>query len=79
VFEIRYSKASIKSLLHYDEKTISRIRKAINLIPKGDIKKLQGRHLSLFRLRVGKYRIIFRIENDNVFIDKIDTRGDIYK
>ena len=32
-----------------------------------------------YRLRAGKYRVIFFIENENIYIVKVDTRGDIYK
>jgi len=53
---------------------IGRIKK----IPGGDIKPLFGRK-GEYRLRVGKYRIIFFIENENVYIVKVDTRGDVYK
>ncbi|MBA7534199.1 hypothetical protein ES705_26445 [subsurface metagenome] len=48
------------------------------IIHYGDIKPLSGRK-SEYRLRVGKYRILFFIENENVHVVKIDTRGDIYK
>jgi len=50
----------------------------ICIIHYGDIKPLSGRK-SEYRLRVGKYRILFFIENENVHVVKIDTRGDIYK
>ena len=50
----------------------------IELIPEGDIKPLAGRK-GEYRLRFGKYRIIFFISNDTVYIVKIETRGDVYK
>jgi len=43
------------------------------------LKKLKGKKLAnLFRLRVGKYRIIYQTEDDIIKILDIDTRGDIY-
>ena len=55
--EISYSKQAEKFLKKQTEETRNRIRKAINNLPRGDIKKLQGRNS--YRLRVGDYRIIF--------------------
>lgn len=57
-----------------------RIVKAIEALPNGeDIKKLKG-HEKLFRLRVGDYRIIYTIDNGELFIYVIDVgnRGEIY-
>ncbi len=44
-----------------------------------DIKSLKGR--SEFRLRVGKYRILFREDQENqvYVITSIGSRGDVYK
>jgi mRNA interferase RelE/StbE len=58
-----------------------RIINAIDKIPLGDIKRLVGNEISsLFRLRVGKYRIIYMYEDEQTIkIIKIDSRGDVYK
>jgi mRNA interferase RelE/StbE len=44
-----------------------------------DIKKLKA--CSEYRLRIGKYRFIYQIEEDVLIIimEKADSRGDIYK
>lgn len=77
--KITYSKNAFKSLESYNMDTRKRLIDSINKIPQGDIKKLQGEnHPPLYRLRVGKYRIIYQI-NDEILIVKIDTRGDVYK
>ena len=51
--------------------------------PEGDIKILQGYSDGRQRLRVGKYRVIFRFISDDqieiVYIIDIGARGDIYK
>lgn len=60
------------------EKT--RIVTAIEQLPHiGDIKKLQG-HSALYRLRVGKYRIIYTVDNNIlvIYIIDIGNRGEIY-
>ena len=74
---INYSKQAIKFLSKQDKPTKIRIVNAINNLPSGDVKKLQGR--SGYRLRVGDYRIIFDKDGNVLFIEKIDNRGQIYK
>jgi mRNA interferase RelE/StbE len=47
-----------------------------------DIKKLKTSETfdrNYFRLRKGKYRAIFYIENDDVYVIDIDKREDVYK
>ena len=58
-----------------------RVLSAIYRLPEGeDIKELQG-HEGLMRLRVGDYRIIYRMDNGRLIVLVIDagSRGDIYK
>ena len=77
---IIYLKAAFKSLEKFDIKIRSKIIEAIEKIPQGDIKKLKGDNRPvLYRLRIGKYRVIYHIEDENIIIAKIDTREDIYK
>jgi len=45
-----------------------------------DIKKLKElKSRNYFRMRKGKYRAIFYIENRNVFVITIDKREEVYK
>lgn len=77
---IIYLKRAFKTLEQYNLSTRKRIIKGIEKIPQGDIKKLQGeKYPPLYRLRIGKYRIIYHIEDQDIIIANIDTRGDIYK
>jgi len=46
--------------------------------PEGDIRPLSGKG-GYFRLRVGKYRVLFRYESDTIFVTNIDPRGQAYK
>lgn len=57
-----------------------RIVAAIERLPYGeDIKALKG-HEGLLRLRVGTYRIIYTVDNDELIVMVIDVgnRGQIY-
>lgn len=86
--EIQFSKAAVKFINATDKSTKARIKKAVDglceIPPRGDIKTLQGYRPSAYRLRVGKYRIVYEIISENVdspfiYIQDIDSRGDIYK
>lgn len=74
--EIRYSKQAVKFLQKQERKIQMRIISAIEIIPVGDIKKLQG--TDKYRLRVGDFRIIFSKDGYILMIEKIDNRGQIY-
>lgn len=75
---IEYSKKAAKYINALDKPTKKRLKEAIDKIPFGDIKKIQGVKDG-YRLRVGDLRILFTIENDNVYIDNILPRGQVYK
>lgn len=73
----KQAKKFIGSLPMPDRK---RIAEALRKLPEeGDIKKLQG-HDSLFRLRVGAYRIIYTVDNGELVVIVVDAgnRGQIY-
>ena len=74
---VKYSKQSIKFLSKQDKTTRIRIVEAINKLPQGDVKKLQGQEN--YRLRVGDYRIIFDKNGEILYNEKIDNRGQVYK
>ena len=84
--EIRFDKKAKKFIEAQDKPTKQRIRKAIEGLteepPRGDIKTLQGYADGRLRLRVGKYRILYRYIGGIaviLHIMDIDSRGDIYK
>lgn len=74
----RYTKAAKKSLTAMDAHLRDHIKKAVNAIPRGDVKPLKGRD-NLYRLRVGGWRIVFAIEGNTAIVLKIAPRGDVYK
>lgn len=85
--EIRLDKKAKKFIEAQDKVTKQRIRKGIEGLiqkpPIGDIRTMQGYSDGRLRLRIGKYRIIYRYISDGhieiLHIMDIDSRGDIYK
>lgn len=75
--EIKYSKQASKFLDKQNEDTRQRIKSAIESLPKGDVKKLQGSNY--YRLRVGTYRVIFDRLFNVIKVERIDNRGQVYK
>jgi len=75
--EINFSKQAIKFLNKQNITTKKRIVKAIELLPNGDVKKLQGK--IGYRLRVGDYRKVFDYLGNIAYIEKFDNRGEVYK
>jgi mRNA-degrading endonuclease RelE of RelBE toxin-antitoxin system len=76
-----YSKTSIKYLQKLERGIARKIIKTIEKLPfEGDINKLKGKKAkNVFRLRIGKFRVIYSFEKEVIKIIKIDTRGDVYK
>lgn len=85
--EIRYSKAAVKAIKAMDKATKARIRTGILGLtqkpPVGDIKPMQGYHDGRHRLRIGKYRVIYKFGLEKsleiLHIIDIGSRGNIYK
>lgn len=79
---IQYSKYAENAIKALDKPTRRRILETINDSmndpAKGDIRTIQGKQ-SDYRLKVEKYRVIFHISGQQIYIDKVDSRGDIYK
>lgn len=79
-YKINIKKKAKKFIDKQDKTQQIRIYKAIYNLPNGDIKLLKG-YNTIYRLRVGDYRILF-IWNENEIIINIidaDNRGDVYK
>lgn len=79
-YKIKIEKPAQRFLKRLNKTDKVRLIKAINNLPEGDTKPLQG-HKDILRLRVGTYRIIYTKNNDELIICVIDAgnRGDIYK
>ena len=85
--EIEFSKSAIKFLKSAPKHERNRILQAIDGLTHtpqtGDIKRLLGTSTECYRLRIGKYRVIFRYDENGyatvLCIMDIGSRGDIYK
>ncbi len=84
---IMYEKKALKFLAKADKPLVANIRKAIDGLtetpPMGDIKLMSGYKDGRYRLRVGKYRIIYKYDTAGnllvLVVMNIGSRGDIYK
>lgn len=80
-FSVRYSNKSCdffkKSELEIRKRVLNKIDNLlVNPFP-NDVKSVKGK--GLFRVRVGNYRILYEIEEDEIVIFKIEKRGNVYK
>jgi len=90
---IQYSKQAEKFLNKQNNHTFFRIISAIDKLPEGDVVKMKNID-NTFRLRVGSFRILFKVHdnvifvtkgttsnmyNHVIFVDKIESRGQVYK
>ncbi len=87
-YELRISKPALKFLEKHpmEKKKFLEIFKEMSTnyedaVNKYDIKQMQGISAETYRLRLGKYRAIYRLYNDVlvIFVLDIGSRGDIYK
>ena len=86
MFSVELSKKAAKFLKSRTPKDRSRLLSAIKLLAKDphthelDIKKLKSEDI-IYRLRVGSYRILYTIFEEEIVILVLDigNRGDIYK
>lgn len=78
--KISYSKTFEKKFSTYQKKLQIKIFEAISIIPNGDIKRMTGNDIPpIYRLRISKYRVLFHMNEKEIKILKVDSRGDIYK
>jgi len=83
-FQIDYDSQPEKFLAKLDKHISKRIidkadSLADNPVP-SDAKRLHHYHLPTFRIRIGKYRVLYRVDNKEVVIViiKIDKRDKVY-
>ena len=75
-----FSKTFKKKFSKYDRKLQEKIFNTIQNLPNGDIKRLTGNNIPpIYRTRISKYRILFHMNEEEIQILKVDSRGDIYK
>lgn len=68
-----------------DDRVLALVKKVINhthgQTENLDIKKMKGAWKGYHRVRIGKIRMILRIDVNKhvIFVDRIDFRGNVYK
>ncbi len=83
-YTIEIENSALKELKKLDRKTRKRISNVIDSLrnnPRPEsVRKLTGSD-SLYRVRVGDYRVIYQIQDKKlvVLVVRIGSRGDIYK
>ena len=84
MYKVVLSKPAEKTLFKYSEPLLSRLLKAIRKLesdprPHG-CKKLQGSSETLWRIRIGDYRIIYSIEDKICIVDirEVGHRREVY-
>jgi mRNA interferase RelE/StbE len=81
-FNVTYLKTVAKTILKYDKPTRVRIYSALNSLPEGDVKRLQGHDCPpYFRLPIGDIRAL-SVKDEikmEILVFDIGSRGNIYK
>ena len=72
-----YSKRAAKAITKINNPFKQNIKEAIEKLPSGDVRKLQG-YKNAYRLRVGDYRILFDMD-EVIEITDVLPRGAAYK
>ena len=67
--EADYTRQAEDYLEKQTDKQVARIKRAINALPAGDVKKLKGIENG-YRLRVGSVRILFEKDGDKAHVFK---------
>ncbi|MCH8069328.1 MAG: type II toxin-antitoxin system RelE/ParE family toxin [Candidatus Marinimicrobia bacterium] len=81
-YKIRYKKSVAKDLKSIEKKEKERILNKIeNTLSKkpNQYPLLKGRFAGLRKLRIGNYRVIFSLLDDEIWILRIGHRSEIYK
>lgn len=80
IYKIVFSKKAEQYFNRQAKEQQQRLAKAISMLPEGDTKKLKG-YKEFYRIRVGDYRIIYTIKQNDLIIAilAIGNRGEVYK
>ena len=78
---VEIKKNALKYINKLDKPAAKRIRNAIDLIAADPtIGELLRNHMATYKYRVGSYRILYDVYNDQlvICIVKVGSRGDVY-
>jgi len=80
-FEIKFSREAAKQYKKLPKEYKSLVDIALLRLSEGlelDLKPVQGEK-DVYRIRVGRYRVLFTRFNKTVLVFRISPRGDVYK
>ena len=81
-YKILYTRRAAKDISKLEWKIKNRIKKALEECmeaPQNSARKMVNPSLGDYRLRVGDYRVIFDLQDDEIIILRIGHRREIYK
>ena len=82
MYKIIFTQRALKDLNDIDQDTQQRLATKLKEYTQAPLKyarKLIDPRIGTYRFRVGDYRIVFDIDNDNIVILRIGHRKEIYK
>lgn len=80
-YSIEFSKKAAKSYARLPKDYKALVDMALHKLTEGiplDVKPLQGEK-DIYRIRIGKYRLLFTLIDNVIIIVNMGSRGDIYK
>ncbi|MFH0711930.1 MAG: type II toxin-antitoxin system RelE/ParE family toxin [archaeon] len=84
MFEIKVDKQSEYFLSRCENKLFERISEKLEILKQNPVphnaKRVLGYELPTFRIRIGKYRVLYRVnyEEKRIVVVKIDKRDNVY-
>ena len=85
-YKLLFLKEAVEEFKRLDKAVQRIIKEKLELLAqnsqalRNNIKPLKGKYKGLYRLRVGNYRIIYKVDNDQliILVIRIGHRGNIY-
>jgi mRNA interferase RelE/StbE len=81
-YELVYTKRAIKDIQKLDTDVKERIGKTLSRYKENPLvyaEKLTESLLGTYRFRIGDYRVVFDIENNEIVVLRVGHRREIYK
>jgi mRNA interferase RelE/StbE len=81
-YRLVYTHRALRDIRRLEEKIKQRIGKALKRYGKEPLKcasKLTDPKLGMYRFRIGDYRVIFDIEDEDIVVLRVGHRRDIYR
>ena len=85
-YRLLFLKEAVEEFKRLDKAVQQIIKEKLELLAqkpqalRNNIKPLKGKYKGLYRLRVGNYRIIYKVDNDQliILVIRIGHRGNVY-